>query len=316
MGKDTKISWTDSTWNPWRGCTKVSPGCAHCYAERQSHRNPGVMGIWGERGTRVLASEATRSEPWTWDRAAARTGEPWYVFVASLADIFEDWRGQLHDSKGRLLWFDPRDPKETPLACRDRAGMLPGNPHPDFRPYTLAQARNLMWRTVAACPHLVWLMLTKRPENWSRFWPTVPDPQGGQRWQHFPNLALGISAEDQTHYEARWPHLAEVPVRCRWVSYEPALGPIDFHMNTHPAPDWVVVGGESGPRARPFDLTWAQETVWQCKAAGRPVWVKQMGDHPVNPTGACGDPPLRFRAHHGADPAEWPEALRYQEHPR
>lgn len=102
MGKETTISWTHSTFNPWRGCQKVSPGCAHCYAETLSKRNPKVLGVWGPDGTRVVASEAKWREPLAWDKAAREAGERHRVFCASLADVFED-RPELAAPRSRLL---------------------------------------------------------------------------------------------------------------------------------------------------------------------------------------------------------------------
>ena len=82
MGVSTAIQWCDHTFNPWRGCSKVSEGCAHCYAEKQSLRNPKVLGTWGDRGTRVVASDAAWKEPLAWDRAAEAVGERRRVFCA------------------------------------------------------------------------------------------------------------------------------------------------------------------------------------------------------------------------------------------
>ncbi len=134
MGVETKIQWTDHTFNPWRGCTKVAPGCANCYAEREAKRFPDNRGIWGPNGTRVRASDAMWKEPLKWNAAclvaqcddcgniypkapktckcgctmfksyAKTQGRP-RVFCASLADVFEDWQGPVLDHNGRELWF-------------------------------------------------------------------------------------------------------------------------------------------------------------------------------------------------------------------
>jgi len=102
MGQDSKIEWTHHTFNPWRGCTKVSPGCTNCYAETLSHRNPKVLGVWGDKGTRVVASDSMWREPIKWDREAREAGERRRVFCASLADVFED-REELDEPRFRLL---------------------------------------------------------------------------------------------------------------------------------------------------------------------------------------------------------------------
>ena len=102
MGEKTGIGWTDHTFNPWRGCTKVSAGCANCYAEKWSKRNPAVLGIWGDEGTRVIASEKYWRDPIKWDDAARASGVRRRVFCASLADVFED-RPELVAPRERLL---------------------------------------------------------------------------------------------------------------------------------------------------------------------------------------------------------------------
>jgi protein gp37 len=98
----SKIEWTDYTFNPWRGCTKVSDGCKNCYAETWSKRNPSTLGIWGDHGTRVIASESYWNQPHKWNREAAATNTRRKVFCASLADVFED-RPELHEPRVRLF---------------------------------------------------------------------------------------------------------------------------------------------------------------------------------------------------------------------
>src|SRR5690606_36582345 len=88
MAETTKISWTDSTFNPWRGCTKIAAECSSCYADTMSKRNPKTLGVWGPRGTRVVAAESYWRQPLKWDREAAAAGERRRVFCASLADVF------------------------------------------------------------------------------------------------------------------------------------------------------------------------------------------------------------------------------------
>src|ERR1043165_5717693 len=102
MGAESKIEWCRHTFNPWRGCTKVSAGCAHCYAETRSKRNPKVLGIWGDDGTRPIGSDAYWKQPFAWDRASREAGERHRVFCASLADVFEA-RGELDEPRQRLF---------------------------------------------------------------------------------------------------------------------------------------------------------------------------------------------------------------------
>ena len=105
MASETKIQWADHTFNPWRGCLKVSAGCANCYAETLSKRNPGTLGIWGSEAsgaTRVVASESMWREPLKWNTEAQKSGIRSRVFCASLADVFEDWQGRMLDHKGHV----------------------------------------------------------------------------------------------------------------------------------------------------------------------------------------------------------------------
>lgn len=281
MGERTGIAWCDHTFNPWRGCTKVSAGCANCYAEALSKRNPAVLGEWGPEGKRVVGKDAYWSKPFAWDRAAERDGVRRKVFCASLADVFED------------------------------------------RPELDAQ-RDRLHATIALTPNLDWLLVTKRPAEARRYY-AAPDRykrvlRAAEEWRHSaPGLAripisnpaasqgyrnrwLGVSVEDQKTADERIPLLLEVPAAVRFVSYEPALGPVSFDRlageegsrldalrGRHfvegrneplPAPriDWLIVGGESGPKARPFDIAWARSVVEQCRAAGVACFVKQLGD--------------------------------------
>lgn len=134
MAENSKIEWTTHTFNPWRGCTKVSEGCRNCYAETMSGRNPKVLGVWGPSGTRVVASEAMWREPLKWNADAAKRGVHARVFCASLADVFEG--------------------PET----------MPADAWPKVR-----AARVRLFHLMNATPHLDWLLLTKRPENVRRF---------------------------------------------------------------------------------------------------------------------------------------------------
>jgi len=335
MATLTKIQWTDSTFNPWRGCTKVSAGCAHCYAEAGSKRNPKVLGEWGPSGTRVLASEARWDEPWGWNNKSGQEGTTHRVFCASLADVFEDHAGQMVNHRGERLWWHPTDADQKPYTPADKAGHLPGNPHGEFRPYTLAEARARLWRKIAATPYLTWQLLTKRPENVARM---VPD---GWLLGWPKNVWLGTSVENQEAADERIPHLLNVPAAVRFLSCEPLLGPVDLEATAlhdgcdHMGADcvarrrlhWVIIGGESGPHARPCDVAWVRSLVRQCKAAGVACFVKQLGADVVDLNHADVDsgwpPDARFalitallRDPKGGDPDEWPEDLRVREFPR
>ena len=284
MADTTKIEWADKTWSPWIGCTKVSAGCAHCYAE--SHAKRTGQAVWGPSGTRVKTSESYWKKPLAWNAAAAKAGTRLRVFP-SLCDPFEEWTGPIVDSKGRRLWipedgyiFDEPEPEVEGFS---RDGM---------RPLAMSHLRERLFRLlVDYTPNIDWLFVTKRAENASRMWPwmgtSAPMFPGapGKLGQSLPcfarnaprnNVWIITSVEDQASADARIPELLKlrdlVPVL--GVSYEPALGPVDLAQSVYISPrsggciDWLIVGGESGPKARPCDLAWIRSAVEQCRAAG------------------------------------------------
>lgn len=259
MAEVTGIAWCDSTFNPWIGCTKVGPGCDHCYAEALDKRHRwGGATHWGTGVERRRTSEDYWRKPLAWNRKAAASGKPWRVFCASLADVFDN---------------------EVPEAWRHD-----------------------LWELIGATPALTWLLLTKRIGNASRMLP----------YETLPNAWLGATIVNAEEAERDVPKLLATPAAKRFVSYEPALGPVDWTQ--YPGIDWIIVGGEStqGAPARPFDLWWASETIAQCRAIGAAPFVKQLGAVQVV-NGHAFRPTKGDRA--GANPAEWPEQLRVQEFP-
>lgn len=368
MGSSTKIEWCDKTFNPWRGCQKVSEGCKNCYAETLSGRNPKTLGVWGPNGTRVVASESMWQEPLKWDKAAKAAGERHRVFCASLADVFEDWTGLMSASDGGVL--------HVCNACgawRTMDEMCHG-PTAHFL-LTMADVRNRLFRLIDNTPNLDWLVLTKRPENIERMMPPFEvtinyrKRKGSSHCEPNPfphqtriieldtvrrNLWLGASIENQATADERIPHLLRVPAAVRFLSVEPLLGPIGRMLGDNLGPafvggevyqgiDWVIVGGESGPGARPMKIEWVRDIVRQCKAAGVPVFVKQLGAMPTgdyyedrehfecngydwpDPIGHViprdGQPPIGSRVvlpvvdRKGGDMSEWPEDLMVREFP-
>lgn len=296
MGQDSNIEWCNHTFNPWRGCTKVSAGCQHCYADTLSRRNPLTLGVWGPNGTRVVAAEAAWGEPVKWDRVVScnvsHGGPRPRVFCASLADVFEDWRGPMVNAAGVKLWKAWH--ADTVIASEER-------PKPRFAPLTMDDVRARLFDLICRTPNLDWLVLTKRPENALRMMveaglyavanPALPCPQ--------PNLWIGTSVEDQRAADERIPHLLATPAAVRFLSCEPLLGPvrIDVVRGTNIPPGtspphtfdarfrglhWVIAGGESGPGARPCRVEWVRSLVRQCKAAAVPCFVKQLGEHVVD----------------------------------
>lgn len=287
MSSNSKIEWTHHTFNPVRGCTKISPGCANCYAETTSKRNPKVLGQWGPNAPRALAAESAWGEPYHWNQAALAAGEHHRVFCASLADWLED-RWPL-ESLARLL------------------------------------------QTIHDTPELDWLLLTKRPESWASRIDTVmlsAEELGIEartalslaKWlDGYPpqNVWIGTSIENQEWAYRRVPDLLKIPARVRFLSVEPMLEAINIEWAFRwtdtikiPAVDWVICGGESGKKARPFDLAFAWNLLDQCRTAQVPFFMKQLGSN----AWAAG---MRLDIKHpkGGDPEEWPADLQIREFP-
>ncbi|MCX4598296.1 phage Gp37/Gp68 family protein [Streptomyces sp. NBC_01549] len=279
MGDHTGIEWTDKTFNPWWGCARISPGCRNCYADATARR--WGHDVFNRGGQRRMLSDAYWRKPHAWNREAQRSGTPVRVFTASMADVFED--------------------------------------HPQ-----VTDARKRLWQLIEQTPWLRWQLLTKRPENiaamapWSGVWPD--------------HVWIGTSVEDQRRADERIPLLLQVNARVRFLSCEPLVQQLDLepylaqrHHVTDPYQDtpegavvdgmqrtgdqwtrvarinWVIVGGESGPKARTMDPQWARHVVRQCSDAGVPAFVKQMGS--------------TFGESKGADMATWPLDLRVREFP-
>jgi len=219
MSDKSTIEWTDATWNPVRGCTKISPGCAHCYAERFAERFRGVKGHAYEQGFDLRLVPEKLPEPFTWTT-------PKKVFVNSMSDLFHE--GVSDDYILRV------------------ANVM----------------RHADWH--------VFQVLTKRSER-------MHDLLCG-RLRAYADLAhvwWGVSVENRKHGLPRLEHLRRGPARVRWLSIEPLLedlGEIDL-TGIH----WVVVGGESGPGARPMGVPWARSIRDQCQRAKIPFFFKQWG---------------------------------------
>lgn len=280
MGANSKIEWTTHTMNPWRGCARVHTGCANCYAERMSKRNPAVLGVWGQSGTRVVAAEKTWQEPLKWDQAAAKAGERHRVFCASVADVFEPWEGPMKNATGFDMWhlYPP-------------SGTWMSNPGDteDKTLLTMDDCRARLFRLIDATPNLDWLLVTKQPENIAKMWPGTSAPpqklidatyegdKNARRFaQHRPNVWLLTSVSNQETAAA----MIQPLLRCRdlasvlGLSMEPLLGPVYLRPWTGGL-HWVIVGGESGPRSRPMRAEWAADIRNQCQAAGVPFFFKQ-----------------------------------------
>jgi len=303
----TSIEWTDRTWNPVRGCSRVSEGCRNCYAERVAARFSGegqpfygiahraVNGVVGAGWTgRVELVESKLEEPLHW-----RT--PQRVFVNSMSDLFHE---ALQD-----------------VAIDRVFAVMALAPEHTFQVLTKRPKRMLDWimsRGASGVKHSIGLEMARHLPK-----AVVATGVAYIEWP-LPNVWLGVSVEDQKTADERIPLLLETPAALHFVSYEPALGPVAFQPWLHgavlPGVNWIIVGGESGPGARPFCLATAYNVVAQCRAARVPVFVKQLGAWPVD----CAEDlspdeeesrRLILRSRKGGDMEEWPEGLRVREFP-
>jgi len=298
MSDNTAIEWADATWNPITGCSVVSPGCANCYAMRlaggrlRHHPTRAGLTVWTKAGPvwtgEVRLNDAVLDQPLRWRR-------PRRIFVCAHGDLFHE---AIPDE-----WIDS------------------------------------VFSVMARAPRHVFLVLTKRParmrhyindtrEIWHTSWgagDALSTTHIPWRW---PHVWLGVSVENQRTADERIPMLLATPAARRWISAEPLLGPVDLrylqpgepateidalagthgvlrpHRGRCKSLDWVVVGGESGPRARQCDVQWARDIVRTCAATGTPCFVKQLGSN------------SDYRAtKKGADPMEWPADLRVRQWP-
>lgn len=352
MAGNSKIEWCDATWNPVRGCTRVSEGCKNCYAEVMAARF-NAPGQWGHGFAEIVGTGARRDHRWTGRveliesqlTLPLRWRKPRRIFVNSTSDLFHE---------------------ALPDAAIDR-----------------------VFAVMALCPQHTFQVLTKRPERmraylsdedlnnrlsaalgcmldgdwiWTegkRFRDRIErliDVFIGQGTDNLgdivyhddpmplPNVWLGTSVEDQATADERIPHLLATPAAIRFVSAEPLLGRLDpsnirlpngdvlnaltgeiHDANTgcivqeSAALDQIIVGGESGPNARPFDLAWARSILAQCKAAEVPCFVKQLGTKPIGNWGDQMRHAVNFELHihdkKGGDWSEWPTDLRVREFP-
>ena len=219
MSDHSSIEWTDATWNPVRGCTKISPGCKHCYAETFAERFRGVKNHPYEQGFDLRLVPEKLAEPLRW-----RT--PKMIFVNSMSDLFHD---QVPDD------------------------------------YIIAVAK-----VMAAARWHTFQVLTKRSERIRRLLSTTLEFAAAQ-----PNIWWGVSVEDKKHGLPRIDNLRASPAAVKFLSIEPLLE--DLGTVNLKAINWVVVGGESGPGARPMKAEWVISLRNQCERAAVPFFFKQWG---------------------------------------
>ena len=314
MSDTTTIEWATASWSPWEGCTKISEGCAHCYAETRNHRFG--MDNWGKGKPRRRTSAAYWKRPLHWN---LQTG-----LLLEAGDFVP---GTEHQSRPRIF----------PSLCDWLDDDVPIDWLADFL------------KLIHDTPNLDWLLLTKRPENfesrlldaWNHITDNEHDPSLYDwlcgwlnldcRGYRVPaNVWPGASVENQRCADERIPQLLRIPAKLRFLSVEPMLEEVDLvrssaiwsDMNGKIRPnyqqpgrhvDWVIVGGESGPGARPCDVDWVRGIVRQCQDAGVPCFVKQLGSRAfedVNADPQTGEGMLKLKHPKGGDPAEWPADLR------
>lgn len=256
---ETKIEWTDRTWNPVTGCTKVSPGCDHCYADSIATRFAGTKAF--PNGFDVTLRHDRLADPLRWRKPAR-------VFVNSMSDLFHA------DVPDGFIWS---------VFCR----MAVARRH-TFQILTKrhGRMRSLLTRWAADG----WIARDHRM-SWNDLSRYVVDSA-------LPNVWLGVSVEDQKRADLRIPALLDTPAAVRFLSCEPLLGPVVLcrgcaadqpcALDRGPGSgiDWVIVGGESGPRARPMHPRWARDLRDECREGGVPFFFKQWGEWA--PTGAHG----------------------------
>lgn len=285
MSDNSSIEWTDATWNPVSGCTKVSAGCDHCYAEMFAERFRGTPGHYFERGFDVQL----RPDKLDWP---LRKRKPQRIFVNSMSDLFHD---QVPDEYiAKVFAVMASAPRHTFQVLTKRHGRM------------RSLLSNERWM-LAVGDAMQSLGLGDMQTALDRTWP-------------LPNVWLGVSTENQYWADRRIPALLDTPAAVRFISAEPLLGPIDLlgdaenrgpaivrtgvqtrpHTADGPAEydyddqvgiDWVIVGGESGHGARPMHPDWARSLRDQCQAAGVAFLFKQHGEWaPIEPDAITAKP--------------------------
>ncbi len=293
MAENTKIEWADHTFNPWEGCTKVSPGCANCYAENRNARfGGGTAPNWGKGKPRRRTSAANWNKVRKWNREAEEIEHAYNVEIGG------------HFTEADEMLEAPHRPR---VFCASLADWLDDEVPIEW----LADLLDL----IRECSSLDFLLLTKRPELWEARLSEVCYIDGDSiAWSWLRNIApanvwVGTSVEDQKRADERIPKLLSIPAEVRFLSCEPLLGEVNVEWVFDPTgylscggfPEcecdgckslarfprdeygsyakihWVICGGESGSNARPMKPDWARSLRDQCEAAGVPFLFKQWG---------------------------------------
>jgi protein gp37 len=309
MSDNSAIEWTDATWPVVTGCDYESPGCAHCYAVRDARR------LSGNPNEKVRAA---------------------YSGLVDLKGGQLRWTGVVRILPERLDWPQRwRKPRKV-FVC-NQSDLF----HEDVPESFILSVLTVIEKT----PRHTYQILTKRPARMRDVitrhaqWMDYAGGAGTTYAQRFRHLWLGVSVENQRMYDTRIGDLLRTPAAVHFISLEPLLGPVDLRLGGaslpdyaphHPLPPlkWVIVGGESGPGARPFKVAWARSVLQQCKAAGVACFVKQLGARPTLSETALDPswPPhvycdnddidrLVLRDKKGGDPSEWAPDLRVRAYP-
>jgi protein gp37 len=332
MSDKTGIAWTDATWNPVRGCSRVSEGCRNCYAERVAVRFSGPGQPYegfadvpeGKRHSQTGAATTGVRGNWTGKVAlvekqlpiAMRWKKPRKIFVNSMSDLFHE--SLSFETIDKVFAVMTMAPQHTFQVLTKRPKIMQ-----DYMIELLAGKRQVASRAREMAGSIVGGLIA------------LGAMREGERLVPPTNVWLGVSVEDQKTADERIPILLRTPAWKRFVSYEPALGRVDFSpwvcsdvagvgcgsAVVSNRLDWIIVGGESGQGARPFNVDWARTTVEQCREAKVACFVKQFGprpfDHPRRAGLSIKDPGhMRLRSSKGDDPSEWPPEFRVQEFPR
>ncbi|MFP4336387.1 MAG: DUF5131 family protein [Halothece sp.] len=301
----SNIQWTDETWNPIVGCSRISSGCANCYAA-EAAKSPRLQQFsqyqtvkeWNGI-TEFVQSQLLKPLSWR---------SPKKIFVCSMSDLFHE---------------------NTPF-----------------------EWINKVFAVMALCPQHTFQVLTKRPERMLEYFTETPNldtiiSTSRLSMHHvqarfpLPNVWLGTTCENQAMVDKRVPLLSQVPAVVRFLSCEPLLSPINLSAHlaiewSEIAEDWieawpgqqcysqkiqwVIIGGESGQNARPCHLDWMRSLVNQCQQAQIPVFIKQLGSHPINSKPYIDGMtnthyPLKLKDRKGGNIEEWPDQLRVREFP-
>lgn len=312
----TTIEWTEQTWNPTTGCDRISPGCDNCYAltmakrlkgmgsaKYQTDGNPSTSGP----GFAISAHDDTLYEPLSWRK-------PRRVFVNSMSDLFHDKVDSDFIAKAFGVMALTRRHTYQILTKRH------------------ARLRSLLNNDAFHTAVLAWAARLQDDKH------PMPDWNPGRRrlkaWP-LPNVHLGVSVEDQKWADIRIKHLMQTPAAVRFLSCEPLVGPVRLHrghghcpVHDFPGgfcagqcpdlilPDWVIIGGESGPGARPFDPKWAADLIDDARLAGAAPFVKQLGTVWARDTAYAGKTVAAHGDTKGGKPQYWPANLRVREYPR